>query len=106
MSDSKPTLVIQQTEHMSKDSLERVIELTKRFAAKSGFQALFTPIGVSAQVEHGTGALVAALHAQTEAINRLADSNQQVIDYLLSQEAEVQDDDGNAPAPYLDPDEE
>lgn len=50
--------------------------------------------------------LVAALHANTQAINRLADSNQQVIDYLLSQEAEGLDDDGNAPSGYLDPDEE
>tara|TARA_R110000850_G_scaffold9279_3_gene34376 strand:+ start:200 stop:379 length:180 start_codon:yes stop_codon:yes gene_type:complete len=53
-----------------------------------------------------TAALVAALHAQTEAINRLADSNQQVIDYLLAQEAEGLGDDGNAPSGYLDPDEE
>lgn len=53
-----------------------------------------------------TAALVAALQAQTEAINRLADSNQQVIDYLLSQEAEGLDDDGSAPSRYLDPDEE
>lgn len=52
-----------------------------------------------------TAALVAALQAQTEAINRLADSNQQVIDYLLSQEAEGLDD-GGAPSTYLDPDEE
>ncbi|MGQ7253965.1 hypothetical protein [Vreelandella titanicae] len=51
-------------------------------------------------------ALVSALHAQTEAINRLADSNQQVIDYLLSQEAEGLDGDGSGAAPYLDPDEE
>ena len=53
-----------------------------------------------------TAALVAALQAQTEAINRLADSNQQVIDYLLSQEAEGRDEDGSAPSRYLDPDEE
>ncbi|BCB06783.1 hypothetical protein HHSLTHF2_06730 [Vreelandella venusta] len=50
-------------------------------------------------------ALVAALHEQTQAINRLADSNQQVIDYLFSQEAEGLDD-GGAPSTYLDPDEE
>ncbi len=49
-------------------------------------------------------ALVAALQEQTAAINRLADSNQQVIDYLFSQEAEGMDGDG-APSPYLDPDE-
>lgn len=49
-------------------------------------------------------ALVAALHEQTAAINRLAESNQQVIDYLLSQEAEDLDGDG-APSRYLDPDE-
>ena len=49
-------------------------------------------------------ALVAALHEQTAAINRLAESNQQVTDYLLSQEAEGLDGDG-APSPYLDPDE-
>lgn len=49
-------------------------------------------------------ALVAALHEQTAAINRLADSNQQVIDYLLSQEADDLDGDG-APSRYLDPDE-
>lgn len=49
-------------------------------------------------------ALVAALHEQTSAINRLADSNQQVIDYLFSQEAEDLDS-GGAPSPYLDPDE-
>jgi hypothetical protein len=53
-----------------------------------------------------TAALVAALHEQTQAINRLADSNQQVIDYLLSQEAEGLDGDGSSAAPYLDPDEE
>lgn len=53
-----------------------------------------------------TAALVAALHAQTQAITRLADSNQQVIDYLLSQEAEGLDGDGNVPSGYLDPDEE
>lgn len=52
-----------------------------------------------------TAALVAALQAQTEAINRLAESNQQVIDYLLSQEAEGLDD-GSAPSQYLDPDED
>lgn len=49
-------------------------------------------------------ALVAALHEQTAAINRLAESNQQVTDYLLSQEAEGLDGDG-APSRYLDPDE-
>ncbi|MGO3214781.1 MAG: hypothetical protein ACTIJ4_01625 [Halomonas sp.] len=106
MSDSKPALVIQQTEHMSKESLERVVYLTKRFAAQSGFQALFMPIGVSAQVDHGTGALVAALHAQTEAINRLADSNQQVIDYLLSEEVAEAGDVEGSHTRYLDPDEE
>jgi hypothetical protein len=52
-----------------------------------------------------TACLVAALHAQTEAINRLADSNQQVIDYLLSQEAEGMEGDAHA-SPYLDPNEE
>lgn len=51
-----------------------------------------------------TRALVAALQAQTEAINRLADSNQQVIDYLLSQEAESMEGDAHA-SPYLDPEE-
>lgn len=51
-----------------------------------------------------TAALVAALQAQTEAINRLADSNQQVIDYLLSQEAEDLDGEG-VPSTYLDPEE-
>lgn len=51
-------------------------------------------------------ALVAALHANTQAINRLADSNQQVIDYLLLQEAEGLEGDGSGAAPYLDPDEE
>lgn len=50
-------------------------------------------------------ALVAALQEQTAAINRLADSNQQVIDYLFSQEAEGLDD-GGVPSAYLDPDEE
>ena len=49
-------------------------------------------------------ALVAALHEQTAAINRLADSNQQVIDYLLSQEADDLDGAG-APSRYLAPDE-
>lgn len=53
-----------------------------------------------------SAALIAALHEQTQAINRLADSNQQVIDYLLSQEAEGLDGDGSGAAPYLDPDEE
>ncbi|MBS3670184.1 hypothetical protein [Vreelandella boliviensis] len=53
-----------------------------------------------------TAALVAALHEQTQAINRLADSNQQVIDYLLSQEAEGLDGDVGGATPYLDPDEE
>lgn len=57
-------------------------------------------------VQSETSALVAALQEQTQAINRLADSNQQVIDYLLSQEAEGLDDDGSAPSGYLDPDEE
>lgn len=47
--------------------------------------------------------LVAALHAQTQAINRLADSNQQVIDYLLSQEAEEAGTELEGPN-YLDPD--
>ncbi|WP_237673518.1 hypothetical protein [Vreelandella profundi] len=52
-----------------------------------------------------TSALIAALHAQTEAINRLAESNQQVIDYLLSEDlAEVGDIDG-PPSRYLDPEE-
>lgn len=51
-----------------------------------------------------TRALIAALREQTEAINRLADSNQQVIDYLLSQEAEGMEGDAHAP-PYLDPEE-
>ncbi|WP_417788356.1 hypothetical protein [Stutzerimonas xanthomarina] len=51
-----------------------------------------------------TAALVAALQEQTAAINRLADSNQQVIDYLFSQEAEDLDGEG-VPSTYLDPDE-
>ena len=51
-----------------------------------------------------TAALVAALQEQTAAINRLAESNRQVIDYLVSQEADDLDGDG-APSPYLDPDE-
>ncbi|MFI2816800.1 hypothetical protein [Vreelandella piezotolerans] len=50
-------------------------------------------------------ALVAAMKEQTAAINSLAESNQQVIDYLLSQEAEDLDG-GAAPSRYLDPDEE
>ena len=53
-----------------------------------------------------TATLVAALQEQTAAINRLAESNQQVIDYLLSQETEGLDDDGGGAAPYLNPDEE
>lgn len=55
-------------------------------------------------IEHGTADLVAALHAQTAAIEALAESNKQVIDYLLSQEAEDLDGDG-APSRYLDPEE-
>ncbi|MGP9696211.1 hypothetical protein ACT3UG_01230 [Halomonas sp. AOP27-A1-34] len=50
--------------------------------------------------------LVAALHAQTEAFNRLADSNNHLIDFLVGQEAEGLDGDGSGAAPYLDPDEE
>jgi|GEM_PF-1660295 hypothetical protein len=48
--------------------------------------------------------LVVALKEQADAINRLADSNQQVIDYLFSQEAEDLDS-GGVPSTYLDPDE-
>ncbi|WP_249976089.1 hypothetical protein [Vreelandella olivaria] len=49
-------------------------------------------------------ALVAALQAQTEAINRLAESNQQVVDYLLSQDVDVTDDGAGGPQ-FLEPDE-
>ncbi|MGP9679960.1 hypothetical protein ACT3TC_15145 [Halomonas sp. AOP27-A1-41] len=45
--------------------------------------------------------LVAALQEQTAAINRLAESNQQVIDYLLAQEAEETGADLEGPS-YLD----
>ncbi|MGP9499577.1 hypothetical protein [Halomonas sp. AOP43-D1-4] len=48
-----------------------------------------------------SSALIAALQAQTEAINRLAESNQQVIDYLLAQEAEETGADLEGPN-YLD----
>lgn len=47
--------------------------------------------------------LVAALGTQTEAINRLAESNQAVIDWLLSQEAEGHGGELEGPN-YLDPD--
>ncbi|MBZ5489156.1 hypothetical protein HW452_16675 [Halomonas aquamarina] len=47
--------------------------------------------------------LVVALQEQTAAINRLAESNQQVIDYLLSQEAEsMGDESSGSHGPYLD----
>lgn len=50
-------------------------------------------------------ALVAALTAQTAAIDRLAESNRQVIDYLLSQDADVVDyqDIDALPSRHLDP---
>lgn len=51
----------------------------------------------------GMADLVAALQEQTAAINRLAESNQQVIDYLLSQEAEETGAELEGPN-YLDPD--
>lgn len=103
MSSEKPTLVIQQTEHMSRAAFDKLMELSKGYAEGLGFKVVCVPFGVSAHVEHGTGALVAALQAQTEAINRLAESNQQVIDYLLSQEAEEAGADLEGPN-YLDPD--
>ena len=46
--------------------------------------------------------LVAALHEQTAAISRLAESNQAVIDWLLSQEAENHGAELEGPS-YLDP---
>lgn len=48
-------------------------------------------------------ALVEAMKAQTEAINRMAESNQQVIDWLLSQETEDHSGELDGPA-FLDPD--
>ncbi|MDG5498958.1 hypothetical protein [Marinobacter sp. BGYM27] len=44
--------------------------------------------------------LIAAITAQTEAINSLADSNREVIDYLVSQE--VESDGEGEPDTYLD----
>tara|TARA_R100001039_G_C1849090_1_gene109145 strand:- start:1590 stop:1793 length:204 start_codon:yes stop_codon:yes gene_type:complete len=49
-------------------------------------------------------ALVAALQAQTEAINRLTESNRQVVDYLLSQDVDVTDYGAGGPQ-FLDSDE-
>lgn len=49
-----------------------------------------------------TSALIAALQEQTAAINRLAESNQAVIDWLLSQEAEDHGTELDGPS-YLDP---
>lgn len=104
MSNDNPILVIHQEEHMSKASISRVYEMVGQIQESLGLKVAFIEKGLSAKVEHGTADLVAAMHAQTAAIQALAESNQQVIDYLLSQEAEGLDGDG-APSRYLDPDE-
>ncbi|MGO3056970.1 MAG: hypothetical protein ACTID3_08570 [Halomonas sp.] len=102
MSNDNPILVIQQEEHMSRASIGRVYEMADQLQQSLGIKVAFIEKGLSAQVEHGTADLVAAMHAQTAAINRLAESNQQVIDYLLSQEAEETGADLEGPS-YLDP---
>lgn len=45
--------------------------------------------------------LVAALQAQTSAMNNLAESNRQLVDYLIAQEADEVDDE-RQPEQYLD----
>lgn len=45
--------------------------------------------------------LIQALHAQTAAMQDLADSNRAVVDLVIAQQAEPEDDD-SAPPTYLD----
>ncbi len=46
--------------------------------------------------------LIAALHDQTAAMRELAESNRQVVDLVIAQQAEPQEDEDAAPSTYLD----
>lgn len=87
MTDNKPVLIIQQTQHMSREMTRSAFEMSKRIGQRLGFEAVFVPMGMSAHVDPGA-AIVEALAQQTKAINRLAESNQQIVDCFLSAEAE------------------
>ncbi|MDI5890606.1 hypothetical protein [Halomonas rhizosphaerae] len=54
-----------------------------------------------ALLEH-LDALTAALHDQTAAMRELAESNRQVVDLVIAQQAETQEDEGPNPRTYLD----
>lgn len=90
MSDSKPVLIIQQTEYMSRERTQSAYEMSKRIGQRLGFEAVFVPMGMSAHVDPGD-AIVEALNTQTKAINRLVETNQRLIDCFLSCEPEDQD---------------
>ncbi len=106
MSKDTPMLVIQQEEHMSKASVARLYEMANEWGKELGVKVVVIGKGMSAKLEHGNADIVAALHEQSAAISRLADSNQQVIDYLLSEEVAEAGDVEGSHTRYLDPDEE
>lgn len=90
MSDQeKSLLVIKSPSILQSRQREILQEAASVLAEKLGYECVVLDGGMDADVHHSPTLLIDALHAQTAAINGLAQSNQQVIALLTDVVAEL-----------------
>ena len=97
---NKPLLIIKPSQKLHPDQQRKLNESAEAWSKGSGFKAVVLGYGVEAEVHHDLMPLVDAITKQTEAIQKLADSNEALIQAMA--EAEGLDEDDREPGTYLD----
>lgn len=93
-------LVVRYPGHLSMEQAQRLSLHLEPMAAKLNLNAMLLDCGADAHIQTDNTALIAAMGAQVEAINRLAASNEALVQAMADA-----DEEGSEPAPsgtYMD----
>ena len=87
----KGMLIYKSSSRLTKDNAIALGEVLKPMADEMGLGCFIMDVSDEIKIEYDIGDLVAAIHAQTEAITRLAKSNEAMVD-IIAQDQEQLDD--------------
>lgn len=95
-------LIVHLDMALDQERLAMLSQALGQFAMERlGMECIILEKGMRGEVSRDLSGIVQALEAQTQAINALAESNRQVIDYLIAQEVD-EEEGASKPRTYLD----
>ena len=96
---TKGILLVRLTSSLTQKQLEVIKKQVGHAADMAGYTAVVTDSSLEAEVHHDTSGLIEAIRLQTAAINALVQSNRELMDYMVGQQADGEQEERQA---YMD----